>query len=285
MNKEKTGLLIKSARLQKGYTQSELGDILGVSNKAISRWEKGDSFPDVGILEDLSNCLDISIEELVSGEPDIDKDKSLTALLRLVIIQAKDSIIRKQELIANIGIMLILIMRFYFSFLSRRGYNWDFKLDMALLIICFVGVALRIVKGRIICSYLRYKQFFILNIIILLMSIVSIVVMYTGFIYWEHIVTFVKPENLGPTLSRVFGIIALFNIGLFEYEWVKIKNTRTVSLIMAFVSLANVFLCISYRELMGSVLTIDYAVQSIGVITISIIISTIAAITAMKHCK
>ena len=48
---------------------------------------------------------------------------------------------------------------------------------------------------------------------------------------------------------------------------------------MAFVSLANVFLCIPYRELMGSVLTIDDAVQSIGVITISIIISTIAAIT------
>ena len=112
MNKEKTGLLIKSARLQKGYTQSELGEILGVSNKAISRWEKGDSFPDVGILEDLSNCLDISIEELVSGEPDIDKDKSFTALLRIVIIQAKDSIIRKQELIANIVIMLILIMKF-----------------------------------------------------------------------------------------------------------------------------------------------------------------------------
>lgn len=283
MNKEKTGLLIKSARLQKGYTQTELGDILGVSNKAISRWEKGDSFPDVGILEDLSNCLDISIEELVSGEPDIDKEKRFTALLRIVIIQAKDSIIRKQELIANIVIMFILIMRFYFSFLSRRGYNWDFKLDMALLIICFVGVALRIVKGRIICSY--FKQFFILNITTLLMSIVSIVGMYTGFIYWEHIVTFVKPEDLGPTLSRVLGIIALLNIGLFEYEWIKIKNTRTVSLIMAFVSLANVFLCISYRELMGSVLTIDYAVQSIGVITISIIISIIVAITAIKHCK
>lgn len=123
----------------------------------------------------------------------------------------------------------------------QKGYNWDFKLDMALLIICFVGVALRIVKGRIICSYLRYKQFFILNIIILLMSIVSIVVMYTGFIYWEHIVTFV--------------------------------------------SLANVFLCISYRELMGSVLTIDDAVQSIGVITISIIISTIAAITVEMFLK
>ena len=44
MDKEKTGLLIKNARFQKGYTQTELGDILGVSNKAISRWENGDSF-------------------------------------------------------------------------------------------------------------------------------------------------------------------------------------------------------------------------------------------------
>lgn len=54
---------------------------------------------------------------------------------------------------------------------------------------------------------------------------------------------------------------------------------------MAFVSLANVFLCISYRELMGSVLNIDDAVQSIGVITISIIISTIAAITVEMFLK
>lgn len=54
---------------------------------------------------------------------------------------------------------------------------------------------------------------------------------------------------------------------------------------MAFVSLANVFLCISYRELMGSVLTIDDAAQSIGVITISIIISTIAAITVEMFLK
>ena len=54
---------------------------------------------------------------------------------------------------------------------------------------------------------------------------------------------------------------------------------------MAFVSLANVFLCISYRELMGSVLTIDDAVHSIGIITISIIISTIAAITVEMFLK
>ena len=41
MNKEKTGELIREARIKKNYTQSELGDLLGVTNKAVSRWEKG----------------------------------------------------------------------------------------------------------------------------------------------------------------------------------------------------------------------------------------------------
>lgn len=43
MDKKKTGSLIKEARIKKNYTQSELGDLLGVTNKAVSRWENGDS--------------------------------------------------------------------------------------------------------------------------------------------------------------------------------------------------------------------------------------------------
>lgn len=41
MDKQKTGELIRNARIKKGYTQVELGDLIGVTNKAISRWEKG----------------------------------------------------------------------------------------------------------------------------------------------------------------------------------------------------------------------------------------------------
>ncbi len=43
MDKKRTGELIKNARMRKNYTQTELGDLVGVSNKAVSRWENGGS--------------------------------------------------------------------------------------------------------------------------------------------------------------------------------------------------------------------------------------------------
>ncbi len=68
MDKYKTGELIRTARTNKGYTQTELGDLIGVTNKAVSRWEKGESFPDVGLLEDIARVLDLKIEQLVTGD-------------------------------------------------------------------------------------------------------------------------------------------------------------------------------------------------------------------------
>lgn len=70
MNKELTGKMIKDARIAKGYTQSELGELVCVSNKAVSRWENGEAFPDVSVLERLSKVLDLEIREIVTGETD-----------------------------------------------------------------------------------------------------------------------------------------------------------------------------------------------------------------------
>lgn len=78
MDKIKTGNLIRDARKRKNYTQSELGDLLGVTNKAVSRWENGESFPDVAILENISNVLDIKIQDIVVGEIQSDNDKIIS---------------------------------------------------------------------------------------------------------------------------------------------------------------------------------------------------------------
>ena len=52
-------------RTGKKYTQTELGDLIGVTNKAVSRWENGESFPDIGVLERLSEILEIKIQDIV----------------------------------------------------------------------------------------------------------------------------------------------------------------------------------------------------------------------------
>ena len=94
MDKVKTGELIREARKAKNYTQSELGDMLGVTNKAISRWECGDSFPDVGVLENLAQILGLKIQDIVTGEihqvEEINTEQALTELLRQSKIQLRE---------------------------------------------------------------------------------------------------------------------------------------------------------------------------------------------------
>ncbi len=71
-----TGLTIKTLREKKGLTQAELADKLGVSSKAISKWETGKGFPDISLIEPLSKVLSVSVMELMTGDTVINKNIS-----------------------------------------------------------------------------------------------------------------------------------------------------------------------------------------------------------------
>lgn len=68
MDLKKTGELIAESRKALGMTQKQLADAIGVTDKAISRWETGRGFPDAVYLQPLSQALGISITEIVNGE-------------------------------------------------------------------------------------------------------------------------------------------------------------------------------------------------------------------------
>ena len=68
MNTYVTGALIKKVREKKKMTQSELAEILYVSDKAISKWETGKGYPDITLIEPLASALGISAIELLAGE-------------------------------------------------------------------------------------------------------------------------------------------------------------------------------------------------------------------------
>ena len=68
MDQEKIGRFITECRKDKKLTQTELADKLGITDKAISKWENGRCMPDISLLKELCSILDVSINELLSGE-------------------------------------------------------------------------------------------------------------------------------------------------------------------------------------------------------------------------
>ncbi|MDD3414174.1 MAG: helix-turn-helix domain-containing protein [Lachnospiraceae bacterium] len=68
MDYEKVGRLIFSLRKEKGVTQKQLADAMNISDKTISKWERGQGCPDVSLLHELSNALNVNIEKILAGD-------------------------------------------------------------------------------------------------------------------------------------------------------------------------------------------------------------------------
>ena len=68
MNQVKIGKFIADERKAKGYTQKQLSELLGISDKTISKWERGNGFPEASLLLPLCNELEITVNELLTGE-------------------------------------------------------------------------------------------------------------------------------------------------------------------------------------------------------------------------
>ena len=92
MDQVKIGKLIAMLRKEKGLTQGELGEIVGVSDGAVSKWERGTTCPDISIIHLLSKTLGITSDELLSGElsketkSKLSRTKTLKTILPQIII-------------------------------------------------------------------------------------------------------------------------------------------------------------------------------------------------------
>lgn len=75
-----TGQTIKNLREKKGLTQAELADKLGVSSKAVSKWETAKGLPDITLIETIANALSVSIMELMTGNAVVNKNISSNIL-------------------------------------------------------------------------------------------------------------------------------------------------------------------------------------------------------------
>ena len=111
MNQQKIGNFIKEKRKEKNLTQDELASKLGVSNRTISKWENGHGLPDYSLILELCKVLDMSINELLSGEEV--KEENYRTMLEENIIKAIDYNNKKRNkknIVITIFVVLIIIL-------------------------------------------------------------------------------------------------------------------------------------------------------------------------------
>ena len=68
MDQQKIGLFIARRRKELNLTQKELADKLGITDRAVSKWENGRCMPDLSLLQPLSRILRVGVNDLLSGE-------------------------------------------------------------------------------------------------------------------------------------------------------------------------------------------------------------------------
>ena len=129
MNQEKIGRFIASCRKECGYTQASLGEKLGITDRAVSKWETGKSIPDASIMLELCNLLKISVNELLTGEHiamENYKEKAEENLLELQAkeVKAQKSLFRTELVFIVIAILLVpvhLAINYYYPNNSGTG--------------------------------------------------------------------------------------------------------------------------------------------------------------------
>ena len=111
MNQEKIGKFIAECRKEQNYTQAVLAEKLGITDRAISKWENGKSMPDASIMLELCDLLKISVNELLTGEHiamDNYKEKAEENLIELQEKKdkAQKSLLRTELVWLTIAILL-----------------------------------------------------------------------------------------------------------------------------------------------------------------------------------
>ena len=114
MNQIKIGKFIASCRKEQGMTQANLAEKLGITDRAVSKWENGKSMPDSGIMLELCELLEINVNELLSGEKiDMNNYEEKTEEnLRQVLNRVEKILNENRVLKLAITILLIIIAMF-----------------------------------------------------------------------------------------------------------------------------------------------------------------------------
>ncbi|MGE9874752.1 helix-turn-helix domain-containing protein [Hornefia butyriciproducens] len=165
MDQIKIGKFIASCRKEQGMTQAVLAEKLGISDRAISKWETGKSMPDSGIMLDLCELLKINVNELLSGERimaeayDKRAEENLLAMRREVE-EKNRQMLRTEYWIAFPSVIAGLVMVFVASFIEMPVWLRIVLIVFALVMIftvAFIAVGIEQKAGYYECQNCHHR--------------------------------------------------------------------------------------------------------------------------------
>lgn len=151
MDQIKIGKFIAEERKAKKYTQRELADKLSISDKTISKWERGNGFPEVSLLLPLCNELEITVNELLSGErlQAMDYKKKAEKNMVNLVKEAQES---KKKIIMSAMVGVLVIVAAVPLFIVAGMFEmqvWTRVLLMGIgFVITVMGIAIACVLDR-----------------------------------------------------------------------------------------------------------------------------------------
>ena len=143
MDQVKIGKFIAACRKEAGLTQASLAEKLGITDRAVSKWETGKSLPDASIMLELCGLLEIDVNELLTGEHitmENYKNKAEANLLEMSAkVEQKDKLLLKVE-----KIMIAVAIPFYAAMIIIGAYvckGGNIPLGIALIVMAVALVA------------------------------------------------------------------------------------------------------------------------------------------------
>ena len=161
----KIGKFIAERRKSKNITQEQLAEKLYITDRAVSKWERGLSLPDADKMLDLCNILDINVNELLNGER-IDMKDYEKKTEELLVELSKQEEKKNKRLMMDMWIILITVFIFYIGIMTLACYTLEegpilgtiiCVSTIVLVLVCFYALKLEIDAGYYECHNCHHK--------------------------------------------------------------------------------------------------------------------------------
>lgn len=145
------GRFIAEERKRKGYTQKILSEKLGISDKTISKWERGNGFPEVSLLIPLCSELDITVNELLSGERVSEEQYRKKAEENMVNL-VKEAQENKKKIILSVMVGILSIIAAVPLFIVAGMFDMSTGVRITFiaigLVVVVIGIAVACIMDR-----------------------------------------------------------------------------------------------------------------------------------------